>query len=113
MEQAEILLDSGASPNFVGPDLRTPLITASAEGHAEMVSLLLQYGADATKASKSGNTPLDYAKFYNHTAVVEMLSDPYLYRGSTCINPLFEIKRKDGSAALFLSFLSEPPESKS
>ena len=78
-----------------------------------MVSLLLPYGADATKASKSGNTPLDYAKFYNHTAVVEMLSDPYLNSGSTCINPLFEIKRKDGSAALFLSFLSEPPESKS
>jgi hypothetical protein len=112
VEQAEILLDTGASPNFVGPDLRTPLITASAEGHSEMVSLLLQYGADATKASKSGNTPLDYAKFYNHVEVVEMLSDPYLYRGSTCINPLFEIKRKDGSPALFLSFLSEPPESK-
>ena len=41
VEQAEILLDSGASPNFVGPDLRTPLITAAAEGHADMVSLLL------------------------------------------------------------------------
>jgi len=77
-----------------------------------MVSLLLQYGADATKASKSGNTPLDYAKFYNHVAVVEMLSDPYLYRGSTCINPLFEVSRKDKTPALFLSFLSEPPESK-
>jgi hypothetical protein len=112
VEQAEILLDSGASPNFTGPDMRTPLITAAAEGHAELVSLLLQYGADATKASKSGNTPLDYAKFYNHTAVAEVLSDPYLYRGSTCINPLFETKRKDGSAALFLSFLSEAPESK-
>ena len=37
---------------------------------------------------------MGYAKFYNHTEVVEMLSDPYLYRGSTCINPLFEIKRK-------------------
>jgi len=94
VEQAEILLDAGASPNFTGPDMRTPLITAAAEGHAELVSLLLQYGADATKASKSGNTPLDYAKFYNHTAVAEVLSDPYLYRGSTCINPLFEIKRK-------------------
>jgi len=112
VEQAEILLDSGASPNFVGPDLRTPLITAAAEGHAELVSLLLQYGADATTASKSGNTPLDYSKFYNHTAVAEVLSDPYLYRGSTCINPLFEIKRKDQTPALFLSFLSEAPEGK-
>jgi len=110
VEQAEILLDSGASPNFVGPDLRTPLITAAAEGHADMVSLLLQYGADATKASKSGNTPLDYSKFYNHSDVAEVLSDPYLYRGSTCINPLFEVSRKDGSPALFLSFLSEKPE---
>jgi len=112
VEQAEILLDSGASPNFTGPDMRTPLITASAEGHVEMVSLLLQYGADATVASKSGNTALDYAKFYNHSAVADVLSDPYLYRGSTCINPLFEIKRKEGDKALFLSFLSEAPEAK-
>jgi len=112
VEQAEILLDAGASPNFVGSDQRTPLITASAEGHADMVSLLLQYGADATKTSKSGNTALDYSKFYDHTAVAEVLSDPYLYRGSTCTNPLFETKRKDGSPALFLSFLSEVPEAK-
>jgi len=111
-DQAEILLDAGASPNFVGGDKRTPLITAAAEGHAQMVSLLLQYGADATAQSKSGNTALDYAKFYNHSDVEDVLTDPYLYRGATCINPLFEISRKDGSPALFLSFLSEAPQAK-
>jgi len=111
-EQAEILLDAGASPNFTGGDARTPLITAAAEGYAEMVALLLQYGADATKTSKSGNTALDYANFYDHHEVAEVLTDPYLYRGSTCINPLFEVKRKDQSPALFLSFLSETPEAK-
>ena len=54
LENAELLLENGANPNFLGADLRTPLITASAEGHTEMVSLLLQYGADATVTSRSG-----------------------------------------------------------
>merc|ERR1719506_21825 len=107
LENAELLLENGANPNFLGADLRTPLITASAEGHTEMVSLLLQYGADATVTSRSGNSAFDYAKFYNHTKVAEMLSDPYLYRGSTCINPLFHVTLKDKSQAPVLKFLSE------
>jgi len=107
LEQAELLLDNGANPNFLGADLRTPLITASAEGHADMVSLLLQYGADATVTSRSGNSAFDYAKFYSHTQVAEMLSDPYLYRGSTCINPLFHVACKEGPSQPILRFFSE------
>ena len=57
--------------------------------------------------SHVGNSAFDYAKFYNHTKVAEMLSDPYLYRGSTCINPLFHVTLKDKSQAPVLKFLSE------
>eukprot|EP00656_Telonema_subtile_P015090 TRINITY_DN17856_c0_g1_i3.p1 TRINITY_DN17856_c0_g1~~TRINITY_DN17856_c0_g1_i3.p1 ORF type:complete len:238 (-),score=84.57 TRINITY_DN17856_c0_g1_i3:166-879(-) len=110
LEKAELLLENGANPNFLGADMRTPLITASAEGHEGMVSLLLQYGADATVTSRSGNSAFDYAKFYSHTQVAEMLSDPYLYRGSTCINPLFHVTLKNKEAIPILRFLSEPGE---
>lgn len=110
LEQAELLLENGANPNFLGSDMRTPLITASAEGHDKMVSLLLQYGADATVTSRSGNSAFDYAKFYSHKNVAETLSDPYLYRGSTCINPLFHVTLKDKGTCPILRFFSEPGE---
>merc|ERR1711998_246175 len=110
IEQAELLLENGANPNFLGSDKRTPLITAAAEGHSGMVSLLLQYGADATVTSRSGNSAFDYAKFYSHDQVAEMLSDPYLYRGSTCINPLFHVTLKAGGQTPILKFFSEAGE---
>lgn len=90
LETAEVLLDRGADVNHIpkgrGPQVlqrspsprpqsrpsspatkvkplrRTPLIVAAAVGHAEMVRLLLERGADADLQDGEGRTAGDVAR---------------------------------------------------
>jgi len=55
------LLESGASPNCKDYDGRTPLHIAVAEGHTQIVELLLQKGADCNAPDRWQNTPLSEA----------------------------------------------------
>jgi len=50
------LLDGGADPNFRDSDGRTALHIAACEGHAEVVELLLQSGAEAAVEDQWGST---------------------------------------------------------
>ena len=52
----------------------TPLIYAAREGHADVVELLLQLGADPNAATASGGaTALHRAAYMGHLAVVQLL----------------------------------------
>lgn len=52
----------------------TPLIYAAREGHADVVELLLQLGADANAATKSGGAcALHRAAYMGHLQVVSLL----------------------------------------
>jgi ankyrin repeat protein len=67
------LIERGADVNSTSHSGVTPLIIATAAGHAEAVEVLLKAGADLSKADDQGMTALDWAKKRGHTALVERL----------------------------------------
>ncbi len=68
------LLARGASPNAEGPDGSfTALIAAAENGHAEIVRLLLDRGADINRRDFEGKTALDRAREAGHAEIVQIL----------------------------------------
>ena len=72
----ELLLSRGADPTICDCDDSTPLMTASNEGHVDVVRYLVRNKAmratiDAQNCS--GNTALWIASFRNRTEVVKVL----------------------------------------
>jgi len=51
----------------------TALHWAALRGHAEVVRVLISYGADLTVTNKEGETPLRVATRANRSQVVELL----------------------------------------
>ncbi|XP_026474601.1 ankyrin repeat domain-containing protein 17-like isoform X4 [Ctenocephalides felis] len=51
----------------------TPIMEAASAGHAQMVTLLIENGADVNAQSSSGNTPLMYGCAGGHDEVVKIL----------------------------------------
>ncbi len=105
---AEALLERGAPtdpvpPNgagtlsYVAHNFGTPLHAAARRGDAEMVSLLLKYGARPDTRCCDGDTALGYAAGEGHVQVVQLLldagADPTL--GSHSGTPL-EVARRVG-----------------
>ena len=73
-EIVELLLKNGASPtpNHI-LSLEVPLVTAAELGYADIVKLLLAYGAEINFSRGCGNTPLHRAVAKNHVPVVDLL----------------------------------------
>jgi ankyrin repeat protein len=68
------LLENGADPDRTVTPLSPPLARAAREGYLEIVKLLITFEADVN--IQDGNwTPLRYAEFGNHDAVVELLRE--------------------------------------
>ena len=65
----------GVDPNYQHPEfMTTPLIESSRLGHAEMVTYLLNNGADPSiKAGFDGETAISAAKANKHSAIVKLL----------------------------------------
>ena len=53
----------------------TPLMVASANGHTQVVQLLLDNGAAINEKNKNNKTALMLAKEYGHTEVVQLLEN--------------------------------------
>lgn len=70
---AQVLLDGGADPNWVGSN-RSPLSHIPARnGDTEWMRLLLDAGADVDGSDHSGNNPLLLASQSGHLSIVKML----------------------------------------
>ena len=77
------MLEAGADiEGAVGPDGRTPLMSAAYWGDAEMVRLLLNKGANAQAVTGGewcleemykGKTALDFARHGGHADCIELL----------------------------------------
>ena len=52
---------------------QTPLHLAAASGHAWVVSLLLEHGADGSAVDMQGRTPLVHARGFKRLACVDLL----------------------------------------
>jgi ankyrin repeat protein len=73
IEGVRHLLDSRASVNAVGYDLRSALHLSAAEGHHPIVALLLDRRADPALKDRFGGTALGDAARGNHTKVMDLL----------------------------------------
>ena len=74
VEVVALLLTHYADPNKAATDDGvTPIYIAAMEGHVEVATLLLKHNADPNRKDDSGQTPLDCAIHFGHTAIVDML----------------------------------------
>jgi len=72
---AQLLLDRGADPNGGQHPHKgvTPLHRAAQKGDEQMVSVLLNAGADGRRRNDNGRTPADEARRHGHDAIAEMI----------------------------------------
>jgi outer membrane protein assembly factor BamB len=91
-------LDSGASPNAANRHGTTVLMMAADRGHADVVRLLVERGADVNARDRFfGSSPLELALSGRHTELALWL----LARGATDVDALLEaaVERKDARLA--------------
>jgi glutaminase len=68
------MLDEGADMELGDYDLRSPLHLAAAEGHLDVVQLLLDAGVSPNPRDRWGGTPLDDALGGGHELVADTLN---------------------------------------
>ncbi len=74
VEEVRMLLDLGLDVNGTDPNRKqNALMWAASEGHAAVLDLLIQRGANASAASKGGFTPLVFAALKNDAPSVRRL----------------------------------------
>jgi ankyrin repeat protein len=73
LETVRILLDQGANVNAMTKAGATPLMRAALSGSARAVSLLLEQGADPSKADQEGRTAQQIAILNDHEDVAAII----------------------------------------
>jgi ankyrin repeat protein len=71
---AKILLEHNADSSMDFGRGVTPLHCAIENGRLEMISLLLDFGADITKSNYASETPIDLAHRLNHAEIIALLN---------------------------------------
>jgi ankyrin repeat protein len=74
VEEFEFCLKRGDDLDVQDDDGRSALHAAAEEGWSYYAEILIQKGADVEKKDKEGDTPLDYAIFYEHQDVEALLT---------------------------------------
>ena len=66
------MLSHGARSNIRDAGGATPLHYAAANGHKEVVQMLMKKGADKSVRDHEGRTPQEYARRNNHDEVAKL-----------------------------------------
>jgi ankyrin repeat protein len=74
-EKIKLLLEYHAPVNAPGPKGRTALHYAAAAGFLQVMTVLLDHGADYRIRDHQGETPLALARRYGRFAAVKLLED--------------------------------------
>ena len=74
LENAKILIESGADVNVKNLHGGTALLIATQKGFTEIVRLLLQHGVNPDVADADGDTPLSLAKQFGHAEIIKLLT---------------------------------------
>jgi ankyrin repeat protein len=74
-EKIKLLLEHHAAVNALGPKGRTALHYAAAAGFLEVMTILLDHGADFTIRDEQGETPLLLARRNKRTAAANLLEN--------------------------------------
>lgn len=69
-----VLLEHGASVNYVDRRGRTAVHIAASKGHRDACEVLIEYGVKVFAVDMQGNTPLHLAAIGNHYDVVDFLA---------------------------------------
>lgn len=72
-EMVRLLAGRGADPNLPDPSGNTPLMGTAFKGSVDVARALLECEADPSITNKDGATALDFAKRFEHTALIEVL----------------------------------------
>ena len=76
MKKIRIFLkNSNFHANSVDLDGNTALTIASSKGNYQVVKILLDCGTDVSLKDALGKTAYDYAVEYNHSEIIELLSN--------------------------------------
>ncbi|MEO8052741.1 MAG: ankyrin repeat domain-containing protein [Acidobacteriota bacterium] len=95
--EVKLLLEVGLDVNATEPEKgQNALMWAAAEGHPDVVDLLIQKGANVNAASKSGFTPVVFATMKNDRASVQRL----IQAGA---DPNYALPDKDKTEALIVA----------
>ncbi len=70
---AQKVLSMNFDPNLLHDNGYTPLAYAAMRGSVRMIEVLLLNGADATQATKEGDTPVELALRFGHAELAESL----------------------------------------
>ncbi len=103
------LLDRGADPDQVDPEVGNPVLSwAALCGDLPAARLLIEHGADVNAADRSGYRPLHGAAFLGEPRILELLlehgADP-LARGSSHDTPRESARASLGTTRAITSFL--------
>ncbi len=100
IDDVNVILEQGYSPNINDKQGVTPLMYAAQNGHTEIVKILLNYSADVLVKSKNGITALHAAVRTKRHRVIKIIAD---YKGSVLI------KDKYGATPLhYASMINDP-----
>ena len=70
---AVLLLTAGADPDRSGANYEPPLVVAARRGNLDIVTALLQAGADRTLGDNTGRTALEWARVMRHMPIIAAL----------------------------------------
>jgi len=110
LEKVKILLENSSeeSVNLADYDGKTPILIAAMKGHQELVTYLIQRGANLNVVDRFGETPLKEALHHHHDDIVKTLQEQGM-KDSTQLEELKKLRTVTLLSSSIHNLLSPTP----